>query len=103
ARAGSSALGWFREDERVTLILARNRAAAFGFTGGTAMRRIALQVYWALEGTGLTAAVASALAAEGIPCNMVAAYHHDHVFVPAALAERAVVVLRDLQARAAAL
>jgi hypothetical protein len=31
---------------------------------------------------------------------MVAAYHHDHVFVPAAMAERAIAVLRELQQRA---
>jgi uncharacterized protein len=62
------------------------------------MRRIVLQVFSALDGVGLTAAVATALANEGIPCNMTAGYHHDHVFVPSAMAERAVAVLRDLQA-----
>ena len=63
------------------------------------MRRIVLQVFSALDGVGLTAAVATALANEGIPCNMIAGYHHDHVFVPSAMAGRAVAVLRDLQVR----
>jgi hypothetical protein len=58
-----------------------------------AMAQITLQVHSALDGVGLTAAVAGALAAEGIPCNMIAATHHDHVFVPVALADRAVAVL----------
>jgi uncharacterized protein len=49
-----------------------------------AMRQITLDVHSALDGVGLTAAVAVALAAEGIPCNMIAAHHHDHVFVPPA-------------------
>ena len=40
--------------------------------------------------------VASALAEQGIPCNMIAGHHHDHVFVPAAVAERAVEVLWQL-------
>jgi hypothetical protein len=31
---------------------------------------------------------------------MVAAYHHDNVFVPAALAQQAMVVLLDVQASA---
>ena len=41
-----------------------------------------LQVHSALEGVGLTAAVATTLAEAGIPCNVIAAYHHDHIFVP---------------------
>jgi hypothetical protein len=61
------------------------------------MRRIELTVRSALDGVGLTAAVASALAEAGIPCNVVAAFHHDHVFAPAAMAERALAVLHALQ------
>jgi hypothetical protein len=49
---------------------------------------------------GLTAAVAGALADLGIPCNMVAAYHHDHAFVPEADADRAMEALRGLSAAA---
>ncbi|MEL7445542.1 MAG: ACT domain-containing protein [Pseudomonadota bacterium] len=44
--------------------------------------RITLQVHSDLEGVGLTAAVATGLAAKGIPCNVIAAFHHDHLFVP---------------------
>ena len=62
-----------------------------------AMAQITLQVHSALDGVGLTAAVATALAARGIPCNMIAATHHDHVFVPVAMAEAA---LEALKARA---
>jgi uncharacterized protein len=62
-----------------------------------AMRRIVLEVFSALDGVGLTAAVAGALAAQGIPCNMIAAFHHDHVFVPAVMADRAIAVLQELQ------
>ena len=61
-----------------------------------AMRQITLDVHSALDGVGLTAAVAMALAREGIPCNMVAGHHHDHVFVPAGEAERALDLLRQL-------
>ncbi|QOF70735.1 ACT domain-containing protein [Aminobacter sp. SR38] len=60
------------------------------------MRRITLNVYSALDGVGLTAAVATALARHAIPCNMVAAYHHDHAFVPAARAEAALASLEEL-------
>jgi hypothetical protein len=44
--------------------------------------RITLMVYSALDGVGLTAAVATALASRGIACNVVAGLHHDHLFVP---------------------
>lgn len=92
----SLARGWFREDEGLSLILERDAAAALGFDVSLPMRRIVLQVASALDGVGLTAAVASALAAAGIACNMVAAFQHDHVFVPAESAERALAILLEL-------
>jgi hypothetical protein len=66
------------------------------------MRCITLNVYSSLERVGLTAAVAQALADESIACNMVAAYHHDHAFVPASDADRAMAVLTALQSSASA-
>jgi hypothetical protein len=64
------------------------------------MPRIVLEVFSALDGVGLTAGVAAALTAANIPCNMIAGYHHDHVFVPAARAKQAQAVLIDVAARA---
>ena len=98
--ARTHALGWFVEAEGVSLILPASRARALGFPEGQPMRRITLTVHSALDGVGLTAAVAGTLAGAGIACNMVAAYHHDHVFVPAADAGRALALLRELQASA---
>ena len=99
ARASSIALGLFKEDEGTTLIVARADATALGFDDAQPMRRIVLEVFSSLDGIGLTAGVAAALTAANIPCNMVAAFHHDHVFVPSALAERAQAVLIELAAR----
>ncbi|WP_454813041.1 ACT domain-containing protein [Labrys neptuniae] len=99
--AARQALSFFREEEGVTLILLVEEAATLGFDTAMAMKRIELEVFSALDGVGLTAAVASALADAGIPCNMVAAYHHDHVFVPAGMAERAVAILEAAQRQAA--
>ena len=48
-----------------------------------------LRVHSALEAVGLTAAAAQALARNGISCNVVAGFHHDHPFVPHADASRA--------------
>jgi hypothetical protein len=100
ARAASVAIGVFREEEGHSLILEASEARALGFAEAAPMRRITLNVFSALDGVGLTAAVATAFADEGIPCNVVAAFHHDHLFVPAETAERALQVLRDLQAKA---
>lgn len=100
AAARDTALGWFVEDEGLSLILSAERARELGCSDGQVMRRIVLTVHSALDGVGLTAAVASKLAEAGIACNMVAAYHHDHVFVPKADADRALALLRELQASA---
>ncbi|MGE0005158.1 MAG: ACT domain-containing protein [Parvibaculaceae bacterium] len=102
ACAAPKALGLFKEEEGTTLILARDDAKTLGFDDALPMRRIVLSVHSALDGVGLTAAVAAALARADIPCNAVAAYHHDHVFVPAALAERALAVLAEVAAEAGA-
>ena len=88
-----AALGTFREDEGVTAIVPADLAE-----DAPAFARIILTVHSDLEGVGLTAAVSSALAEAGIACNVVAALHHDHLFVPAARAEEAMGALAALPA-----
>ena len=62
-----------REEEGVTAIRVSS-------TGGWA--RISLGLDSSLEDVGLTAALSRALADAGISANIVAALHHDHIFVP---------------------
>lgn len=100
--AALNPLAMFREAEGVSLILERSAAEAVGFPVAAPMALITLNVYSALDGVGLTAAVAAALAEAGIACNMVAALNHDHVFVPVERADEAVAILRALQAAASA-
>jgi hypothetical protein len=45
---------------------------------------------------GLTAVVSGKLAANGISANVIAAYHHDHVFVPKNKAQLALQLLTEL-------
>lgn len=90
------ALALFREDEGVSLVLPAARAAAGGVDTSLPMAAITLTVRSALDGVGLTAAVAGALAEARIPCNMIAATLHDHVLVPEELADRALAVLAGL-------
>ena len=54
-------------------------------------------VHSSLAAVGLTAAVAAALADHGISANVVAAFYHDHIFVPAERAEEALAALRAIQ------
>jgi hypothetical protein len=65
------------------------------------MRMITLTVHSSLAAVGLTAAFSARLAREGIGANVVAAFHHDHIFVPAADAERALAALKALHRESA--
>jgi hypothetical protein len=57
--------------------------------------RISLGVHSSLDAVGLTAALSSRLAERGISANIVAALHHDHIFVPWDRREEAVEALRS--------
>jgi hypothetical protein len=87
----------FKEGEGLSLILPENNARAAGLDCSFRAAWITLMVYSDLDAVGLTAAVATALAEEGISCNMVAALHHDHLFVPQENAQRTMEILRRLQ------
>lgn len=71
--APADAFALIREEEGVTAIVPAEDGD---------FARITLQVHSALDGVGLTAAVAGVLADAGIACNVVAGCHHDHLFVP---------------------
>ena len=85
--APAHAFALIREDEGTTAIMPDARGD---------FSRITLQVHSALEGVGLTAAVATALAQAGIACNVIAGFHHDHLFVPQARGAEALAVLQRL-------
>jgi uncharacterized protein len=86
----------FREKEGITFIIDKSRADELNLHYTFVAAWITLNVYSSLDSVGLTAKVANALASENISCNAVAAYHHDHVFVPFHLADKAMNLLRKL-------
>lgn len=86
----------FREAEGLTLIVAREVADAHSLAHAFPCAWITLRVHSSLAAVGLTAVVAAALADAGIACNMVAAYHHDHAFVPRDRAAEAMEILKRL-------
>jgi hypothetical protein len=89
-------LGLFREDEGLTLIADVDALAAHGMATAGGWARITLMVQSSLDAVGMTAAMSAALTAAGISANLVAAYHHDHVFVPWQRRDEAVSILRRL-------
>jgi uncharacterized protein len=89
------------EREGLTLILRQEDADAAGLPYEYVASWITLRVHSALEAVGLTAAVAKELADCGLSCNVVAGFHHDHLFVPHERAGQAVAALEDLARRSA--
>jgi hypothetical protein len=87
-----------REDEADTLVATVERSAAEGWPHHFVAAWLTLNIHSALEAVGLTAAFSAALGAADIPYNVLAAYHHDHLLVPADRADEAVAALEALRA-----
>ena len=89
-------LASYQEEEGLTLVLAKQSADVAGLTYDSVFNCITLMVHSSLDAVGLTAAVSGKLAANGISANVMAAYHHDHVFVPENKAQIALQLLAEL-------
>jgi len=83
----------FKEEEGITVILKKERADDLGMAYSFVASWITLTVHSSLEAVGLTAAFATALSEEGISCNVVAAFYHDHIFVAKKDTEKAMKIL----------
>ncbi len=94
--AGINPLCTFREAEGLTAIVERSEADRAEVPHVFEARLITLTVHSSLEAIGLLATVATSLAKANIPCNAIAAYHHDHLLVPRHLADDAMSLLRSL-------
>lgn len=86
----------FVENEGLTLIIPKDRADAEAVDYDEAFRMITLQVHSSLNAIGLTAMVSKQLTQNGIPANIVAAYFHDHIFVPSHTADDALLALQQI-------
>lgn len=85
-----------QEAEGTTVVLPIGEAETAGLPGTFSSAWITLAVASALDAVGLTAAVSAALATDGIACNVVAGFHHDHLFVPLHSARAALTALEAL-------
>ena len=87
----------FQEEEGVTVIISKQQAEEAALPYSVVCAWITLTVHSSLEAVGLTAAVSEALTEANISCNVVAAYYHDHIFVPVRNAKQAMNVLEKLK------
>jgi hypothetical protein len=82
-----------KEVEGYSIIVERSAADRMKLPYTYISSWISLTVHSSLEAVGLTAAFSRALADEGISCNVVAGYYHDHIFVSVSQRDRALQVL----------
>ena len=88
---GADQFALVREDEGLTSIHPDSQGE---------WARISLEIHSSLDAVGLTGVMASRLADLGISVNIIAALHHDHLFVPWDRREEALECLRSLQGEA---
>ena len=84
------------EPEGTSIVVTQDDADASGLAYQYVAAWITLRIHSALDAVGLTAAISTHLARNGISCNVVAGYHHDHLFVAIEDADRALESLRGL-------
>jgi hypothetical protein len=82
-----------KEGRLTTIVLPVDAAARAGQVTDVQFAWLTLTVQSSLDAVGLTAAVSARLAAIGIPCNVLAGYHHDHLLVPVDRVDDAIAVL----------
>jgi hypothetical protein len=96
--AGLTPIATFREAEGLSAIVALDEAERAGVPWQFESGLITLTIHSSLDAVGFLAAVSAVLVDAGIPCNAVAAFHHDHLFVPRDMAQRALELLMAVAA-----
>jgi uncharacterized protein len=70
-----------REEEGMTVVATHMVLQGIGLQPTEQWARISLKIHSSLSAVGLTAAFATALGKYGISANVIAGFHHDHIFV----------------------
>ena len=93
----NDAAATIEEDEGTTFVIEQALAERAGLEWSFAAAWLTIDAVTSLDAVGLTAAFARALADAGIPCNVLAGVHHDHLLVPLDRADDAVAALNGLR------
>ena len=90
-------VGFFNEKECMNLNIFQKDAIGKDMDCQSVYRLITLNVHSSLDAVGLTAAFSAKLTEKNISANVIAAYYHDHIFVPKEKAEQALNAILELQ------
>lgn len=93
---GNGIAALIEEAEGPTVVASVQRATAEGWPQDFIAAWLTIDVHSALEAVGLTAAFSRQLGRAGIPCNVIAGFHHDHILVPHDKSDAAVEVIEAL-------
>jgi len=91
-------LGSFKEKEGISIIISKKEAVNLRLSFSFIAAWITLRIYSSLEDIGLTAAFSNALNKNGISCNVISGYYHDHIFVNINDKDKAMNILKNLSA-----
>jgi uncharacterized protein len=87
-----------RELEGLTAVIEQSDAHRLRLPYTYESRLITLMVHSSLEAVGFIDVISRELAQAAIPCNAIAGYCHDHIFVPLDRAEEAMNLLKEIPA-----
>lgn len=86
-----------QEEEGLTLVAQTQYLKEKGLSYEGVYAKLTIEVHTSLELVGLTAVLASKLAENNISANVIAAYYHDHIFIPFNLRKQAIDALNTLK------
>ncbi len=98
--ADASVFARIHEDEATTSVIAVEEAQRLGLDLDACYTRISIGATTPLDIVGVTAIIAQTLASRGIVCNVIAGFHHNHLFVQENKAGEAKALLAALSEQA---